>query len=247
MESRHTRYRKQRARRERDTEVFINTLKGKIARHVEYLGLFSRATLLCPERHIHYRRAILEYYTDMFDCGVNSLDPAKTEKQLMLLRYHLADDCVIERVGVLLPCFIMKVLEIYTMLYRQLSIQLVSIEGLDPEQTSLLLVQQVSMIITQRSIHFLMPHILQNQELTKQILGQMLTMRLQYHIRFDDQNRIVYVNIEHQIAQGWFDMIKDTALVNLAIRQMKQVDSEFIRNNYEQLMNDSKLFKLAMV
>ena len=110
--------------------------------------------MLRPERHIHYRRAILSYYADMFEYGVDSLDSSTTEKQYAMLRYHLREDCLLEGVGIVVPDLIMKVWGIYTMLYDKLRVRCISIQTLDPDFTSFALIQQVSIVITHRSIHF---------------------------------------------------------------------------------------------
>lgn len=85
---------------------------------------------------------------------------------------------------------------------------------------------------------------LQNHEFMKKAPGKLLSLRLQHHVRFDDQNRIVYVNIEHQIVQAWCnDVIHPSELAKLALSRMEQVNSTFISTNYQQLMNDRQFTK----
>ena len=240
-ESRHKRYRKHRAQRERNREALVESLKGKVTRGVIYLAFLAQGTLLKPDRNVHYRRSILSYYADMFDYGVDSLDQITKDKQYTILRYHLREDCVIERTGIVLPSFIINIWEIYTMLYDQLSVRLLSIKSLD--ERSMVLVQTVSIIITHRSIHFLLPHMLQNHEFMQKAPGQLLSFRLQYHVRFDDQNRIIYVNLEHQMAQAWMNLLQQPDLVKLVLHQMKPVDRAFIQTNYQQMVHDQNFLK----
>lgn len=237
-ESRHKRYRKHRAEREQNTEVMVNVLKDKVLRGAMYVALLAQGKLLRPNRFISYRRAVLSYFSDTFDAGVDSLDPIRTEKQLTTLRYHLREDCVVEGIGIVLPDFIMNVWEIYTLLYDRLNVRFVSMQALDPDHDTIALLHQVSMIITNRSIHFLMPHMLQNTQFMAKVVGKVLTFRIQYHVRFDEHNQIVYVNIEHQMAQAWLNILRQPTLVNLVLKHMQRVDGVFIQRNYQQLIND---------
>lgn len=205
--SRHQRYRRGRAIHHHNTRRSIRVLKGKNLRSATYLALIAQGELLKKKRVPLLRRAVLSYYADMFDVGIDPSNRTLFKKQRCFLDYHLSKNCVVESSSDTTTSAVehlMKAWETYTCIYDDLYAKFISIQCIDPDQDVFVLTQNLTMTITKRAIERFSPQL---REFTSTAVGKCLNIKLQHRVQYNADNQIVYINIEYQAAQGWCQVV----------------------------------------
>ena len=166
----------------------------------------------------------MAYYADLFEYGVNPLKQLLYRKQMQFLKFHLATDCVLESSkskGTSVAEYMMNVWATYTTFYDTFSVDVDSIDCLDQEKSAFSLNQTMSMTVTRRAVKLFLPQLLCNYEFMDKVVGKRLNVSIQHHVTFDLNNQIVYVTVQHQIAQGWCQLVNDARLASQVASRLK--------------------------
>lgn len=212
-------------------DAIIQEWQDKVDCVKAYKNLLRHGTLLKQTRFTEFRGVIVQMFAQLFANGVNSTQSHKYAAQASFLQFNLDRDCC-HGVEVILAHF-----EKYTLIHREFQLKFQSIKCLEPTifQLSLL----AKMTLTRATIAALYPHMLFDRKFLDQIAaGRKLQYRINIRFHFaPNTNKIVHIQFEHQLAQGWCTLLKNFHLTARVLNGTKiQTDTTFIPISFDSLL-----------
>lgn len=222
--------RREDARRERREELIQMNFNLGI-----YLSLLVQGNLLRPHRYSDFRRLTMELFADYFQFGADPKEIQMFAKQDRFLSFSFSRDFVNLPVDgerhrgykVLLDQWVM-----YTMLHERIMLKKISVESIGDV---FLLTQIATLTISHRSIAILYPHMLNDFDFMDKVMGKQLTYETRQRAIFDANNQIISLQLEHGLAQGWNNILKNPEMVARILKQTLVDPNCYIDSTLEEI------------
>lgn len=221
------RYRDRLKQRETAESYQVALVKRRLDVLRSYKTLISHGRFLKPARCVELRSLILRLYAQYFEYGVDVQDRKTYTTQLEFLKFNLAPDCVVGKIGLPTgPGMVLEQWEKLTLSHAKIQTRFVSMRCLDPAQSFYRLTLLVQATITHATIAVIYPHMLLDHAFLSQAVGQQIQYHMSFNVLFLSDNKIVFLSMEHSLTEGWCRVLNYDMRLVAEVSCEKRLDDE---------------------
>lgn len=210
----------------------VKELKGEIYHSALYLAFIAQRDMLRPARRFELRLMAMELYSDYFQFGARPTSDFFT-KQETFLSFQMSDQLTHPSLSTKGYKPLLQQWVMYTLLTGSVHLTKISVDSIDCDGSIIRLKQNISYTITPYLIAALYPHMLNDFSFKKQVIGKELSYEMIQVATFDSANRIVSLQLEHKLAQGWLKLVGDLILATQIVKDASINDHCYITTSLQ--------------
>ena len=223
------RYRAKSKEKERALNGEVQEQRNRIQRMSEYYDLLYQRKFLQQDGAVQFRGMILDSYFDLFRFSAAKPTDSMFEKQRSFLELNWHNEFKLTPQSNTGYKPMLEQWELTSQVSEKYTSKKIAIERIDADGQVFRFRMTVELIVTPSAVPMLYPHMITEPSFLYKVVGKQLVFDSIMTFRFGENNQIISLSIENDLASGWMKILKDPILIARMLKQSQFNNSTIVK------------------